>query len=193
MELHSVDLNHAPGLRQQAKALYHTAFPKEERLPWWLLRLNARRSGIDLTAFMDGDTFCGFTASATVENMHFLLFFAIPEDLRGRGYGSAILSQLRQNYEVVTLNVELLDETAPNYPQRLRRFAFYRKNGFFDTGYHVWEVGGKFRVLGTEPQLDVAAYKRIFKKLSLGAWNVKLQKALPTEDVFTFMAKFVIL
>lgn len=176
-DMQTVDLNRAPGLCKQAKALYHTAFPKEERLPWWLLRLNACRSGIDLTAFLDGDTFCGFTASATVENMHFLLFFAIPEDLRGRGYGSAILSQLRQNYEVVTLNVELLDETAPNYPQRLQRFAFYQKNGFFDTGYHVWEVGGKFRVLGTEPQLDVAAYKRIFKKLSLGAWNVKLQKA----------------
>jgi hypothetical protein len=71
-----VDLNRAPVLRKQAKALYHTAFPKEERLPWWLLRLNARRSGIDLTAFLDGDTFCGFTASVTVENMHFLLFFA---------------------------------------------------------------------------------------------------------------------
>jgi len=171
------DINKSPTLCRRAKALYHTAFPKEERLPWWLLRLNARRSGIDLTAFMDGDTFCGFTASATVENMHFLLFFAIPEDLRGRGYGSAILSQLRQTYETVTLNVELLDETAPNYPQRLRRFAFYRKNGFFDTGYHVWEVGGKFRVLSTDAALDVAQYKKIFKKLSMGIWNVKLLPA----------------
>jgi GNAT superfamily N-acetyltransferase len=175
--MHSVDLNHAPQLCKQAKALYHSAFPREERLPWWLLRLNARRSGIDLTAFLDGDTFCGFTASVTAENMHFLLFFAIPDDLRGKGYGSAILSQLRQTYEVVTLNVELLDEAAPNYSQRLQRFAFYRKNGFFDTGYHVWEVGGKFRVLGTDPQLDVAAYKKAFKKLSMGVWNVKLEKA----------------
>jgi GNAT superfamily N-acetyltransferase len=175
--MQSVDLNHAPQLCKHAKVLYHTAFPKEERLPWWILRLNARRSGIDLTAFLDGDTFCGFTASVTAENMHFLLFFAIPENLRGRGCGSAILSQLRQTYEVVTLNVELLDEAAPNYSQRLQRFAFYRKNGFFDTGYHVWEVGGKFRVLGTDPQLDVAAYKKAFKKLSMGAWNVKLEKA----------------
>jgi len=77
----------------------------------------------------------------------------------------------------VTLNVELLDETAPNYPQRLRRFAFYRKNGFFDTGYHVWEVGGKFRVLSTDAALDVAQYKKIFKKLSMGIWNVKLLPA----------------
>lgn len=175
--MRAVDLNCDPILCKQAKALYRTAFPKEERLPWWILRLNAHRSGIDLTAFMDGNTFCGFTASVTAGNMHFLLFFAIPDDLRGRGCGSAILSRLRQEYEVITLNVELLDETAPNYPQRLRRFRFYQKNGFFDTGYHVWEVGGKFRVLGTEPQLDVAAYKKIFKKLSLGLWDVRLEKA----------------
>ena len=175
--LRAVDLNHAPELCKRVRALYRTAFPKEERLPWWLLRLNACRRGIDLTAFLDGDTFCGFTASVTVDKMHFLLFFAIPEELRGRGYGSAILSQLRQNYETVTLNVELLDENAPNYSQRLRRLAFYRKNGFYDTAYHVWEVGGKFRVLGTEPQLDAATYKKIFKKISLGMWNVKLERA----------------
>ena len=177
MELRTVELNDAPGLRKQARALYHTACPKEERLPWWLLRLNARRSGIDLTAFLDGDTFCGFTASVTADRMHFLLFFAIPDDLRGRGYGSAILSRLRQTYETVTLNVELLDPKADNFEQRKRRFAFYRKNGFFDTGFHVWEVGGKFRVLGTDPQLDVAAYKNIFKKLSLRLWDVRLEKA----------------
>ncbi len=177
MELRTVELNDAPGLRKQARALYHTAFPKEERLPWWLLRLNARRSGIDLTAFLDGDTFCGFTASVTADRMHFLLFFAIPDDLRGRGYGSAILSQLRQTYETVTLNVELLDPKADNFEQRKRRFAFYHRNGFVDTCYHVWEVGGKFRVLGTDPQLDVAAYKNIFRKLSLGLWDVRLEKA----------------
>lgn len=175
--MQTYDLNKHPALCRQAKVLYLTAFPKEERLPWWLLRLNARRSGIDLTAFLDGDTFCGFTASVTVDTMHFLLFFAIREDLRGRGYGSAILTQLRDTYETVTLNVEPLIDTAPNLPQRQQRFAFYRKNGFFDTGYHVWEVGGKFRVLATRPQLDMPAYKKIFRKISLGLWNVKLRKA----------------
>lgn len=176
-DMQTVDLNRAPGLRKQARALYHTAFPKEERLPWWLLRLNAHRSGIDLTAFLDGDTFCGFTASVTVENMHFLLFFAIPDDLRGRGYGSAILQMLQKQHKTVVLNVELLDPAAQNYQQRKRRFAFYQRNGFFDTCYHVWEVGGKFRVLSTDAALDVAQYKKIFKKLSLGIWDVKLLPA----------------
>ena len=175
--MQAYDINQNPALCRQAKALYHTAFPKEERLPWWILRLNARRKGIDLTAFLEHDTFCGFTASVTVEDLHFLLFFAIDEEKRGKGYGSAILQLLRKQYKTVVLNVELLDPAAENYAQRKRRFAFYQKNGLLDTYYHVWEVGGKFRVLSTEPELDVPQYKKIFKKLSLGMWDVKLQHA----------------
>ena len=169
------DLNKHHTLCRRAKALYMSAFPKEERLPWWILRLNACRKGIDLTAFMDGDVFCGFTASVTVEDLHFLLFFAIDDEKRGMGYGSAVLQMLQKQYQTVVLNVELLDPAAENYTQRKRRFAFYQKNGLVDTYYHVWEVGGKFRVLSTEPELDVPQYKKIFKKLSLGVWDVKLQ------------------
>ena len=171
------DLNKHHALCRRAKALYMSAFPKEERLPWWILRLNTCRKGIDLTAFMDGDVFCGFTASVTVENLHFLLFFAIDDEKRGMGYGSAVLQMLQKQYQTVVLNVELLDPAAENYDQRKRRFAFYQKNGLLDTYYHVWEVGGKFRVLSTEPELDVPQYKKIFKKLSLGMWDVKLQHA----------------
>ena len=172
-----VDVNRNKKLQKQVKQLYLTAFPKAERIPWWLMRLNARRNGIDLTAFLDGDVFCGFTASVTVGDLHFLLFFAVEDSLRGQGYGSAILASLRQTYPCIVLNVEPLEEAAPNYQERVNRFAFYRKNGFVDTGYHVWEVGGMFRVLSTQRELDVAQYKKIFKKLTCGLWNVKIIKA----------------
>ena len=177
MQLTAIDIHKNPAIAKQAKDLYLSAFPKEERLPWWMLRLNARRQGVDLTAFLDGDRFCGFTASVTVEGMHFLLFFAIEESLRGKGYGSAVLSKLRREHPAVSLNIELLIPDAPNLEQRKSRFAFYQKNGFYDTFYHVWEVGGKFRVLSTNPTLDVNAYERIFHKLSFGFWDVKLEKA----------------
>lgn len=173
--LNKVDILKSREIEKQAKALYLTAFPREERLPWWVMRLNAHRNGIDLTAWIEEDLFCGFTASVTVEGLHFLLFFAVDTALQGKGYGSGILSALREEYGNIVLNVELLEKSAPNYSQRLRRFAFYRKNSFFDTGYDVWEIGGRFRILATEP-LDVERYKKIFRKLSLGLWNVKIKK-----------------
>lgn len=177
MHLTQIDITKNKAISRKAKALYLRAFPKEERLPWWILWLNAHRKGVDLTAFMDGEQFCGFTSSVTVEGMHFLLFFAIEASLRRKGYGSAVLSQLRQEYPSVTLNVELLIPSATNLQERKNRIAFYRKSGFVDTGYHVWEVGGKFRVLSTVPSLEVKTYKRIFRKLSLGFWNVKIEEA----------------
>lgn len=172
----TVDITKSKVLAKQAKALYLEAFPKQERIPWWLLKLSSRRKDIDLTAWMEGDSFCGMTASVTQGDFHFVLFFAVAQPMRGQGYGSKILTELRSRYDTVALNVELLDPAAENYAQRQSRFAFYIKNGFADTGYHVWEVGGKFRVLSTRKPLSVPAYKKIFKKLSFGLWDVRLEK-----------------
>lgn len=177
MPLTAIEITKFPGIRRAVRDLYRRAFPAEEQIPWWLLYLNSMRAGIDLTAWMDGEKFCGFTASVTVDGLHFLLFFAVAEDCRGQGYGSAILQAIQKQHPAVALNIELLDPAAPNYPERVRRFAFYQKNGFHDAHYHVWEVGGKFRVLSTELPLDVSRYKEVFRKLTLGLWNVKLLKA----------------
>ena len=166
-----------PALAKTARAIYLEAFPKEERLPWWLLRLNALRRGIDITGWTENGQLRGITISVTEGGLHFLLFFAIHPQCRGRGYGSAILEALKDQYDTVVLNVEPLVPDAPNLPQRQQRFRFYNRCGFRDTGWHVWEVGGMFRVLSTKEALDVPAYKQIFRKLTLGFWNVKLEKA----------------
>lgn len=177
MNLRTADANTDAALLEKVRQLYMTAFPREERIPWFLLRLNARRSGVDLTAFLDGDTFCGFTYSVTADDLHFLLFFAVDENLRSKGYGSAILSSLKDAYGTVVLNIEPFVTDAPNLPERKHRYGFYRHNGFFDTGYHVWEVGGMFRVLSTKEELDVRAYQKLFLKLTMGMWKVRVLKA----------------
>ncbi len=177
MELKSMELSGAPHLMGLTKALYHSAFPKEERIPWPLLRASALRRDIHLTAWLRGDSFCGMTASVDVPGMHFVLFLAIAEPMRGTGCGSAILRQLQREHPVVALNVEPLTADAPNLSQRQQRFAFYEKNGFQDTGYHVWEVGGMFRVLSTRKELDWEIYRQVFRKLTFGLWTVRLEKA----------------
>ena len=174
MSLTPIDLNKHPRYEREAKALYLEAFPKEERLPWWLLRLNATRPGIDVTGWLEGDTLRGITVSVTVDSLHFLLFFAVTAESRNQGYGSAILEALKGTYDTVVLNVEPLVDDAPNLAQRQRRFGFYQRCGFHDTYHHVWEVGGMFRVLSTKETLDIPAYKKIFRKLSLGLWDVKI-------------------
>ena len=159
--------------KKKIKNLYHTAFPKEERLPWWLLRLWNGSGLADITAYYEADTFCGFTFSASRGEILFVVFFAVADGLRGQGYGSAILSYLKEENpeKTILLNVELLDKNAENNPQRIRRMAFYKKNGIYDSGYNVREVGGAFRVLGSKPEWAPRAFRRVYQKLSFGLWR----------------------
>ena len=164
--------------RGEIKRLYHTAFPKEELLPWWIVRLLTVQKCVDLTGYYKEDTFAGFTFTATTEDILFVLFFAVEDHRRGDGLGSAILQYMKDRNpgKTIVLNVEPVDERAENNDQRIRRMAFYKKNGFYDTGYNIREVGGVFRVLATVPELDTAAYGKVFRKMSLGLWRPEMKK-----------------
>ncbi len=147
-------------------------------MPWWILAFLSYRRDMGIYGFYEGDTLCGFTSMAVTEKVLFVLFFAVPEEKRGQGYGSAILSLLKRTYpgREIVLNVELLDPTADNYAQRLQRMRFYSKNGFYDTGYDIDEVGGTFRVLSTNRALDVPGYLQVFSRLSWGFWKPYIRK-----------------
>lgn len=159
------------------KKLYRSAFPKEEQMPWWLLWLFSLREDMGVTAYYDGDAFCGMTVTVGVEEYLFVLFFAVAEERRGKGYGSEILTLLKRENprRPIVLNVEPLDEQAENAAQRVSRMRFYERNGFFDTGYNIDEVGGTFRVMSNAP-LDPRAYLRVFKRLSYGLWKPYIRR-----------------
>ena len=167
----------SPGPKE-IKRLYVSAFPKEERLPWWILRCLSMRKGAAITGYYDGNAFCGFTFTASHGKILFVMFFAVNEDIRDKGYGSAILDFLKSKNpgKSIILNVELLEERASNYNERVRRIKFYEKNGFYDTKHNIDEVGGTFRVLSTEQKLDAKAYQRVFQALSFGVWKPRITR-----------------
>lgn len=164
--------------RKAMKGLYNSAFPKKERLPWGLLQLWATLKRADLTAYYDDDTFCGFTFSVTKADCFYVMFFAVTEHLRGQGCGSAILKYIKQANlgKTIFLVAELPDAAAPNYAQRIKRLAFYKKNGFYDTGLNGREVGGIFRVLSSTGTITAKAYRQVFMKLTFGIWRPKVTK-----------------
>jgi ribosomal protein S18 acetylase RimI-like enzyme len=61
-----------------------------------------------------------------------VLYLAVDGSLRGKGYGSRVLSQIKAEKpgQRTVLNIEPLDEKAPNAEQRRKRLAFYERNGF---------------------------------------------------------------
>ncbi len=109
--------------------------------------------------------------------MAYVLYLAINDKVRSRGYGGQILSLIAEKYSdrVITLNIEKIAPEAPNYQQRLNRERFYLKNGYSQTGYYNKIYRQDFDILATGEFVE-DDFKDIFKKLTFGLSVVVLYR-----------------
>lgn len=158
------------------KALQKRAFPKEEQYPLWAMRLMAVQKGVDYRAFYDEGLFCGIAYTSVTDRMLYVLYLAVNDALRSQGYGTRILSLLKeQNPEKeITLNIEPLDKQAKNYEQRKRRMAFYCRNGFSDTGYRLVDVTGEYSILSTADSFSAGDYRRAISQIGMNFYKPKI-------------------
>ena len=114
-------------------ALNDEAFPREERIPSDRLFTLLQELKCDAWAFYD-EIFVGFAILLSDEalRMAYLSYFAIEGECRSRGYGGMALAKLAETYEgyQIALDMERMDDSSDNYGQRLRRLAFYERNGY---------------------------------------------------------------
>ena len=124
---------------KEIKHLYIAAFPKSERVP---LRDLLRHDGTsEFVAGYDGETFCGFYSALTFGDITHILFLAIDERLRAHGYGSAMLDIVAaaHPHNRIIVDAEAEDPAASNNEQRIRRMAFYARNGYCRSGIaYIW-------------------------------------------------------
>ena len=108
-----------------------------------------------------------FTINA--EELVFILYLAVNDKIRSKGYGSAILQCIKQRFsnKAIALNIEPLDPKSDNYAQRIKRFEFYLKNGFVDTHYQI---------LATTTQFPIKEYKLTIKQLSFGLYSPQIKE-----------------
>lgn len=123
---------------EQIKQLYETAFPEDEQIPWKDLMRLVGEMPLDFTAYYDGEEFIGFTIVYPRKSFNWYWYFAVREELRGKGYGQQILSQLIERYKGQTcvLDMESPMQVCENIIQRQRRHQFYLRNGFRDTNVY---------------------------------------------------------
>ena len=153
--------------------IYKSSFPKVERFPIWLLRIMSHLNGINSVAFRDGDILCGFSYFLVNEETVFILFLAVNDKIRSRGYGSQIISWIKNTYpnRDIFLDAEKPDENAENNSQRVKRIKFYQRNGIFETGHFFTYDDITYEILCTDPKFtdkdyskNLASYFKIFKK-----------------------------
>lgn len=117
-----------------AKALYEEAFPENERIPWASLLKNTE--SVDFAGYYDQDRFVGFTYCYKQPEAVWWFYFAVRPDLRGLGYGTAMIEQVKAAYgnQLLMMDIEDPDEVVcDNRTQRTKRRDFYLRMGFCNT------------------------------------------------------------
>lgn len=120
---------------EQMKRLYETAFPEGEQIPWDDLIRLVEEMPLDFTAYYEDGEFIGFTIVYPRKSFNWYWYFAVRDELRGKGYGQQILTMLLEHYKGQTcvLDMESPTQVCENIIQRKRRHEFYLRNGFRDT------------------------------------------------------------
>ena len=123
---------------EQIRQLYETAFPEDEQIPWDDLMRLIGEMPLDFTAYYDGEAFIGFTIVYPRKSFSWFWYFAVSKELRGKGYGQQILTQLTERYkgQPFVLDMESTTQVCDNLEQRKQRQAFYVRNGFRDTNVY---------------------------------------------------------
>lgn len=120
----------ASPLLKDIMRLYESAFPKNERRPLEVL-LTEHGPG-DVLAVLEGGAFIGLAILLTHLDITHILYLAVEDRLRGRGYGSRILTLIRAAYpgQRIVVDVEEPGAETANGAQRQRRIDFYERNGY---------------------------------------------------------------
>ena len=129
--------------------LYRNAFPIAERIPVFIMKSRAKRGKAGFYSLMENDKFVGLAYQVFYKDIVYIFFFAIEESLRGQGYGSNVLSCIKEQYpdKRIILMAEAPDEKSRNNEERIKRIRFYNSNGFNEIGYNVMEVGVIYTML----------------------------------------------
>ena len=149
--------------------LYRRAFPPEEQIPLWHMRLMSLRRDVGFRAWLDDGALVGLTYTVDSPATVWLFYLAVNDSVRSRGYGSRILNGVRRHAagRTVVLELEPLDDGAPNLEQRRRRLAFYERGGFALTGYRIHEGDQSYSVMA-DGVFDPGAFRRLVFRFGLG-------------------------
>ena len=157
------------------KNLYESAFPKAEQLPIFVLTYLAKNRRLNLSAFYDDNLFVGLCFYEVYNDMIFVMFLAIDDKMRSIGYGSKILTALKEKYPnaTISLSIEPVIEECDNFLQRKKRLAFYERNGYYRTTLQIKCGRDFYWILSTDPNLDKEKFRQTLKSLSV-LYNPKL-------------------
>ena len=138
------DVNH-----EELKQMYDTAFPGEDQmLPYDQIIHIGEFIDADLEAYYDKDMLVGLSMIFRFPKYNYGSYFTVKEELRGKGYGKKILDILINKYSkdrpFIIGAQSPFQKDAPNTEIRKRRYSFFQRCGFRDTGVTFTDISGTY-------------------------------------------------
>lgn len=152
-------------LRRAVKALYKSTFPLNERKPFSVILKKQKTGQMELLAITDdAEEFCGLVITILYRDLVLLDYFAVCPSRRGRNIGTTTLSLIRKRYPDRRLILEIEDPDAPcdNREERLRRRAFYLRNGMEIMPFRVDLFGVEMLILTAGGAVSFDEYHALF-------------------------------
>lgn len=108
-------------------------------MPFGMMILMSYSWNTEFFAFYDEDDLCGFVYMATIGTQTFVMFVAVDENIRSKGYGSRILAKIQSLHpkNMIIISIEPCNKSAEDSELRLRRKRFYINNGYAESGYFI--------------------------------------------------------
>lgn len=149
------------------KHLYRHSFPRLERRPFYMLRKKSREGCMQILSIEDEhETFLGLAIMILYKDMALLDYFAMNPRYRGKGLGSDALQLLKQKYadKRFFLEIENPDTKCTNAAQRIRRQAFYLRNGMIILpNFMVHIFGTEMKLLTDGCSLSFQEYRELYE------------------------------
>ena len=150
---------------RRIKQLYMRAFPADERAPFLMLVLKAKKKNVDFWSVHCNDEWAGMLYIVNYRDLSYIFYLAVSEDCRGKGIGSAVLQNAKKLYKGrrLFLAIEQLDESSENYDERLKRRQFYLRNGFKELHKKLREGKVTYEILGIGGDVEGSEYVALMK------------------------------
>ncbi len=155
---------HSLGLLAKIYKLYKTAFPGNERKPFFMFLWGRKQGKYDLMAIRSEDNeFLGLAIVITCGEYALLDYFAIEKSKRGVGVGTLALKLVQKRYKdkKFLLEIETTYIKCDNLTQRLARKKFYERCGMKPMDYRVMWYDNEMEILTHNCIVSFEDYRRI--------------------------------
>ena len=135
-----IEIDEKSNFLHEIERIYLNSFPEDERIPF--ADIVARKApNSKLLAFCKDEELLGFSYVSCLNNFAYIIYLAMDEKQRNKGYGTQAVKTICDLYKDKT-KVLCIEKPVTQNDLRSRRIGFYQRNGFSlaDFQFKFWGV-----------------------------------------------------